>query len=61
MITIKLTKKEADALLQGSTCLDMEREVNNEQFDELFGKNFHKELDSACRKIYFAYNNKEVA
>ena len=61
MIIIKLTKKEADALLQSSTQLDMEREDEPKQFDELFGKNFHKELDSACRKIYFAYNNKEVA
>jgi len=57
MRNIKLTELEAEALLQGSTSLVMEREVCKEQFDELFGINFHKVLDSACRKIHFA--NKE--
>ena len=51
MLTIKLTKAEADALIQGCICLEMEREVNPKQFDELYEKNFHKVLESAGNKI----------
>ena len=52
MITIKLTKKEADALTQGSICLELEREVCKGQFDELHGKNLHCNFCQSL-KIWF--------
>ena len=51
MITIKLTRKEAEALRQGVICSELEREGCPEQYDEIMGKNFHKILDSACTKL----------
>ena len=51
MITVKLTRKEAEALVKGVICSELEREGCPEQYDELMGKNFHKILDSACIKL----------
>ena len=57
MKAIRLTEAEANALMQGVICLEMEREVNNQQFDEVHEKNFIKDLDSAFRKILKAKSN----
>ena len=64
MITVKLTKREAEALRQGVICSELEREGCPEQYDEILGNNFHKILDSACIKLNKALRDeikKEVA